>query len=62
MADETPPTAFDRIDRAIARIEAAMAASSRATESALRRHTTLRSRMEEAVTMLDDILTRGTDS
>ena len=59
MADETPLPALDRIDRAIARIEAVLAERARATEDALRRHATLRARMEEAVTALDDVIGRG---
>ena len=59
MADETPLPALDRIDRAIARIDAVLAERARATEEALRRHATLRARMEEAVTALDDVIGRG---
>lgn len=59
MADETPPPALDRIDRAIARIEAAVAARDRATEAAVRRHAILRARIEQAVATLDDVIARG---
>lgn len=59
MAEETPPPALDRIDRAIARIEAVLAERARATEEALQRHATLRARMEEAVAALDDVIARG---
>jgi len=59
MADETPLPALDRIDRAIARIDAVLAESGRATEETLRRHATLRARMEEAVAALDDVIARG---
>jgi len=59
MADETPPHPLDRIDRAIARIEAALAARSRASEDALKRHATLRARIEEAVAALDEVIARG---
>ena len=64
MADETPPPALDRIDRAIARIEAAVAGRDRATEAAVRRHAALRTRIEHAVAALDDVLARsdGVDS
>lgn len=57
MAEET----LDQIDRAIARIEAAVAA--RAAESGVlaRRHDALRSRMAEAVRALDDVIARGAD-
>ena len=59
MAEETPLPALDRIDRAIARIEAVLAERARATEEALQRHATLRARMEEAVAALDDVIARG---
>jgi len=60
MADETPSPALDRIDRAIARIEATFAQRTRAAESAVQRHAVLRARMADAVRALDDILARGT--
>jgi hypothetical protein len=56
MADETPTDALDRIDRAIARIETAMAGRARATETMARRHAALRARMEEAIAALDQII------
>jgi hypothetical protein len=59
MADETPPPALDRIDRAIARIEAAVADRDRVAEAAVRRHAALRARIEEAVSTLDDVIARG---
>ena len=59
MAEDTPPPALERIDRAIARIEAALATRTRASEDVQRRHATLRSRMEEAVAALDDVIARG---
>ena len=59
MADETPPPALDRIDRAIARIEAAVAERDRAAETAARRHALLRDRIEQAVATLDDVIARG---
>jgi len=59
MADETPPPALDRIDRAIARIEAAMAERDRMADAAIRRHALLRRRIEEAVSTLDDVIARG---
>ena len=59
MADETPPPALDRIDRAIARIEAAVAERARATEAAAHRHTALRTRIEQAISTLDDVIARS---
>lgn len=59
MADETPPPALDRIDRAIARIEAAVAERDRVAEAAVRRHAVLRARIEQAVSTLDDVIARG---
>ncbi len=56
MADETPPAALDRIDRALARIDAALAARTRASEDMIRRHAALRARMEDAVAALDDVI------
>ncbi|QNQ11584.1 hypothetical protein [Sphingomonas alpina] len=55
MAD-APSSATDRIEVAIARIEAAMAARARATEVLAIRHEALRSRMIEAIAALDDII------
>jgi hypothetical protein len=62
MADGTPPPALDRIDRALARIDAALAARARASEEMVRRHAALRARMEEAVAALDDVMARGSDA
>lgn len=59
MADETPPPALDRIDRAIARIEAAIAERDRAADAAVRRHAVLRARIEQAVSTLDDVIARS---
>jgi hypothetical protein len=59
MAEETPLPALDRIDRALARIDAALAARSRAGEDMVRRHAALRARMEDAVAALDDLITKG---
>ena len=59
MADGTPPPALDRIDRALARIDAALAARTRASKDMIRRHAALRARMEEAVAALDDLIGKG---
>ena len=62
MADETPPPPLDRIDRALARIDAALAARARASEDMIRRHAALRARMEDAVAALDDLIAKGSDA
>jgi phage shock protein A len=54
MAD-TPP---DRIEAALARIEAAAAARAYATERLARRHSALREKIEAAVTSLDALIAR----
>ena len=59
MADQDEPTALDRIDGAIARIEAAVEARSRSADTLTRRHAALKSRMAEAVAALDEVITRG---
>ncbi|MEI9849952.1 MAG: hypothetical protein WDN24_02660 [Sphingomonas sp.] len=56
MAD----TSSDRIERALARIEAAAAARAFASERLARRHAQLRTRIEEAVTSLDALIARET--
>jgi hypothetical protein len=54
------PCATDRIDAAIARIEAATRARAESVAVLARRHAALRERMEEAVVALDDVIGRGT--
>jgi hypothetical protein len=61
MADPDPTTALDRIDRALARIEAAAAARTAANTALTRRHETLRTRMAEAVAALDAVIARESD-
>ncbi|AJP71889.1 hypothetical protein [Sphingomonas hengshuiensis] len=51
-------TSADRIERALARIEAAAAARAFSTERLARRHATLRARIEDAVTTLDALIAR----
>lgn len=58
MADASPPTALDRIDRALARIEAAIVARDASRERLIARHETLRSRMAEAIAALDAVIER----
>lgn len=55
---ETRPAAA-RIDAALARIEAAIDARARAADALARRHAALKARMAEAVTALDDVISRG---
>jgi hypothetical protein len=57
-ADGTP-SAVERIDRAIARIRAAIDTRADHAEALARRHAVLRSRMTEAVAALDDVIARG---
>jgi hypothetical protein len=58
MAEASPPTASDRIDRALARIEAAIALRDTNPASLIARHETLRRRMAEAITALDAVIER----
>jgi len=60
MADPHPAT--DRIDAAIARIEAAIDARAIAADRLSRRHAALKSRMAEAVAALDDVIARESAS
>ncbi|WP_232834045.1 MULTISPECIES: hypothetical protein [unclassified Sphingomonas] len=53
-------TAVDRIDAAIARIEAAIDARAHAGDALARRHAALKARMAEAVSALDEVISRGT--
>jgi len=55
MAD----TPADRIEQALARIEAAASKRAYATERLARRHAVLRQRIEEAVASLDALIARG---
>jgi hypothetical protein len=48
----------DRIEIALARIEAAAAARAFTTEKLVRRHALLRERIEDAVTSLDALIAR----
>ncbi len=58
MADTL--SAVDRIDGAIARIEAAIDARAKSGDALARRHADLKARMAEAVAALDDVIARGT--
>jgi hypothetical protein len=50
--------ATDRIDAAIARIEAAIGSRAAAAEKLSRRHAALKARMAEAVDALDEVIAR----
>jgi len=58
VADDTS-SALDRIDQAIARIEAAVAARVRADAATARRHDALRSRVAQAIATLDTLIDQG---
>jgi len=51
-------TELERIERALARIERAVAANRQESEALARRHATLKSRMAEALTALDEVIAR----
>ena len=53
-----PSTAADRIEAAINRIEAAVAARAADARDLSTRHEALRARMAEAVAALDDVIAR----
>jgi hypothetical protein len=54
-------SALDRIDSAIARIEAAVTARVRADAAATRRHEALRSRVSQAIAALDTLIDQGSN-
>lgn len=58
MAEASPPTALDRIDRALARIEAAATLRDTNRATLIARHETLRRRIAEAIAALDAALER----
>ena len=53
------PSPLARIDAALLRIEAAVAARAEAAEAMQHRHGALKARMVEAVAALDEMLARG---
>lgn len=59
MADTPIIAARERIDRAIARIEAAVRARADAGAQLARRHAALRHHMVEAVAALDEVIAGG---
>jgi hypothetical protein len=59
MADQAPDFLLARIDRALARIEAAAQRRPTGSDPGLeRRHAMLRARMEDAIAALDDLIDR----
>lgn len=56
--DTPPPSAIDRIDLAIARIETQIAQRTQAADALAQRHAALKARMAEAVAALDDVIAR----
>jgi hypothetical protein len=58
MSEPSPPTALDRIDRALARIEVAATLRDTSRARLVARHETLRHRMAEAIAALDAVLER----
>ncbi|WP_353204942.1 hypothetical protein [Sphingomonas sp.] len=58
MSEPSRPTALDRIDRALARIEVAATLRDTSHARLIARHATLRSRMAEAIAALDAVLER----
>ena len=58
MAASPAPAALDRIERALARIEAAAAARDTARLALQKRHETLRLRMGEAIAAIDSLIER----
>jgi hypothetical protein len=61
MVDAHPQSAADRIDRALARIEAALADRPAADASLAKRHAALKQSIAEAVHTLDGLLAPGAD-
>ncbi len=55
---EAAPQALDRIERALARIEAAAAKRAFDADALQRRHTKLRERVEDAIDALDSLIER----
>lgn len=51
-------TEIDRVERALARIERAVTANRQANQALAKRHATLKARMAEALTALDEVIAR----
>ncbi|SEN22285.1 hypothetical protein SAMN05192583_2284 [Sphingomonas gellani] len=58
VPDAEEPSAADRIDAAIIRIEAAVSARAAEARALSDRHAALKARMAEALTALDDVIAR----
>ncbi|WP_230481831.1 Atg14 domain-containing protein [Sphingomonas sp. Leaf21] len=52
-------SSVERIDRAIARIEQAIRARAAKEDALARRHAALKARMADAVSALDEVISRG---
>ena len=52
-------SSVERIDRAIARIEQTIRSRAAKEDALARRHAALKARMAEAVSALDDVISRG---
>ena len=52
-------SSVERIDRAIARIEQTIRSRAAKEDALTRRHAALKARMAEAVSALDDVISRG---
>lgn len=61
MEESSPLSAAERIERAIARIEVALAAQTTTQNSLAKRHEALRREVRLAITQLDDLLGRSGD-
>lgn len=62
MEDHSPLSAADRIDRALNRIETALARREPADQALAERHAALKQRTAEAIATLDDILHRASEA
>jgi 2-methylisocitrate lyase-like PEP mutase family enzyme len=61
VEDDKSISALDRIDRAIARIEAVVTGQAEADAVLSRRHEALRSRVTQAIAALDTLIDQGSD-
>jgi hypothetical protein len=59
MADPTAPSTIERIDRALARIEAAAKRLAEGNAKLARRHHALRASIADAVATLDSLIEQG---
>jgi len=61
-ASASASPALERIDRAITRIETALARDAQVRAAAAARHSALRGKVVEAIAVLDEILTADADA